>query len=121
MVLLYAHVHLIKINRLALVLLGVFTYYWFFSCSGSFLCMVMYDYEILCNSVCTFVTTWFLCTLPVFMYMYIWCSCTRCYCIIACARSYLLYQLVGQGLIVEFIVSLYLIFCYDFLFKEYHY
>ena len=31
--------------------------------------MVMYDYVMLCNSVYVSVTTWFLCTLPVFMYM----------------------------------------------------
>ena len=35
----------------------------------SALCMVMYDYVMLCNSVCTFVITWLLCALPMFMYM----------------------------------------------------
>ena len=31
--------------------------------------IVLCDYVMLCNSVYVSVTTWFLCTIPVFMYM----------------------------------------------------
>ena len=54
---------------------------WFLGCIRVSLCLIMYDYVMLCNSVCSSVTTWFLCTLPMFMYIVV---CTRCYVSMLC-------------------------------------